>query len=203
MKKIVPIVFILLMVFCLFGCSNTKSKTKTIKIDEPAETESVEYTLYKVEFAKSINYSTNDSFMHIVDGRHASEGTVFGIVMYKIKNIGKKSIPILYSKESGRLEFTGVGRFVYGDGYTYENGFYDGRKPYAYLYNESPESASSYSIKDFLDPLTSIDSCITYFTIPEDIVKNTDEKLFYEISFPILGDEITLRYEVTDREIAD
>ena len=161
-------------------------------MDEPAETGSLEFTIHKVEFTKSIKYKVYDGY------ETTTEDNVFGIVTYSIKNISKKGISIWNEQDRG---YICMGHFVYGDGYTYENSFYSER-PRAYHYNESSNSASR-GRDGVLEPLTSEDNCIVYIILPQKIVESTDEKLFYEVSFNDIGDDVTIRCEVTDREIIE
>lgn len=207
MKKILSILILVLITFSVCACGNNENsgdggKTITLNLNEPTEAGSLEYTIHEVKFAKSINYEIYDGYMGRSEGKKTSEDNVIAIVRYSIKNIGKESISNYYFPEPGYTEYIAVGRFVYGDGYTYEHGFYDGRRPYAYRYNESPESAN-YILKETLEPLTSLDNCITYLILPTHIVEDTSEKLFYVISLANIGDNITLRYEITDRTITE
>ncbi len=193
MKKVLSIVLLVFIALGICACGNGNGgKNKTIKMNESTETGSLEYTIQKVEFAKNISCSVSDGYQTLDDEN------VFGIVTYSIRNISKEGISIWNEQDRG---YIAVGKFVYGDGYNYENSFYSNR-PRVTHYDEISNSLRR-GREGVLEPLTSEDDCILFIILPKDIVENTDEKLFYEISFSDIGDDVKLRYEVTDREIKE
>ena len=197
MKKIFSIIILVLITISICACGNNESggngrKTITINLDEPAETGSLEYTIHSIEFTNKLKYHVSDGYEIL------SDDNVFAIVKYSIKNISKEGISLWNEMDKG---YIAIGKIVYGDGYTYENSFYSNR-PRAFHYNESSNDVSRVREGD-LEPLTSEENCILFIILPKEIVENTEEKLYYEISFADIGDNVTLRYEVQNREVVE
>lgn len=196
MKKALSIILIILIAFSICACGK-----KNIKINEPTKAGSWEYTILKIEFARSINtssgsyesfYSPDDSF-----GAYTvpKDDHVFAIVTYSMKNIGKERIRLWED-----LEYRGIGKFVYGDGYIFDN---NNIKIFPSYYDENESSFRSVRTDFWLEPLSSAVECKMLFIIPENIVEDTNEKLFYQVTFDDSGKNTTLRCEITNREIVN
>lgn len=203
MKRIISIIIVAIMIFCLAACGPSSSR-----LNEPTEVGTWEITIQKIQFAKSITrfLSSNqiDSYENLLvpNGQDSSslgldQGEVFAVVTYTMKNIGKESTRIW---NIDTREFDGVGRFVYSDGYIFENDDTDHRpQPYVFSEGSRIEMASDY----VLNPLSSEVECRVCFVLPEEIVTNTEKSLTYEITINESGKDKTIRFEVPDRSIIE
>lgn len=204
MKKTISIILVAIMLLCLSACGS-----RALSLNEPTEIGTWEINIKKIQFARQIlnrafNTEVTDYYNNLLvpNGQDSSsegldQGEVFAVVTYTMKNSGKESTRIW---NSDTREFDGVGRFVYGDGYIFENDATDHR-PQPYIF--SGESLIDLSSDIVLDPLSSEIECRIYFVLPEEIVTNTDESLFYEITINESGKDKTIRFEVPDRSIIE
>lgn len=218
MKKICACFLALAMVVGITGCSadtekqtdntpssssETTSNTKTIELGETVSVGGWQYTLVNIQFADDVgNYPDYEAYL--VSGGKTSnknpfgleEDETFAVVTYKLKNIGTTQ-QSLSCRDGDKLVAgtVGTGKFIYGNGYTFENGS-DGKRAEADYYDVTREEF--HNVPNVLEPLSDEIECRVAFCIPREVAEDQSNPLIYEVFFDEdeYGDNTVLTYTI-------
>lgn len=213
MKKVCACLLALVMVIGVTGCSadtenqtsdtpssssQTTSNKNTIKLNESISAGGWQYTLVDIQFADDIgNYSEYEEYL-VPGGKKSSsnpflleESEMFAVVTYKLKNIGPTK---QYTYDQEAFSDIGTGKFVYGDGYTFESQT-DGKRARAYYYDATVGKFTGMDLLT-LEPLSEEIECRVAFCISREVVEDESKPLIYEVSFDKYGDNMVLTYTI-------
>ena len=220
MKKLFILIMVLIMVLGIVGCSAapaeeavstpqpteeatqspeaTEENAASIELGTPVTAGNWEYTLVNIEFADDIgNYSEYENYL-VPGGKTSNtnpfrleEDEMFAVVTYKLKMIGKET---LRGWDEDLFCAVGTGKFIYGDGFVFENNTTEKRAEPSFY------DGSSFEMNDLawhsLEPLSDEIECRVAFCVPSKVVEDTSEPLLYEIEFGGTGDNMTFTYIV-------
>lgn len=124
------------------------------------------------------------------------EDEMLAVVTFKLKNIGTTQQSLSCRDGETFIGWTvGTGKFIYGNGYTFENGS-DGTRAEASYYDVSYEKF--YNVPNVLEPLSDEIECRVAFCIPREVAEDQSTPLIYEVFFDEdeYGDNTILTYSI-------
>lgn len=218
MKKIIVLILALIMVLGLVGCSSVPAEEATntpqspegttqtpeseedssasIKLGVPVTAGNWEYTLVGIEFAKDVitfleyeNFLVPGSDPSLTNPLGLEEDEMLAVVTYKLKMIGKE-VQSVWDKDV--YNTVGTGKFIFGDGFVFENDTVGDRAEPYYFNGTVFEDMAFMS----LEPLSEEIECRVAFCVLSKVVENTSEPLVYEIAFGETGDNMMFTYTI-------